>query len=149
MYKNTNINGKNGYYMDAAIYVSTVRIEFENSVSKAKEALTPPGYTKPRNVCEDLVEKELDLLFSRYVDVCRCNQCRADIIALSLKELPARYITDSRNSFAGEKIGNEYLEKVMKAVYKAVKIVKEKPRKTCEKTVTLIWKTADQLDWVN
>jgi competence protein ComFB len=124
-------------------------LESKKITEQKKEGLLPDDYTPPFNVCEILVETELNIMLSRYLDICRCNQCRTDIICLALRELPARYISDTRNVDAIQQIATEYMEKTMIAVHKAIKHVFSRPRSSCKKVVTILWKTRESIDWIN
>ena len=56
---------------------------------------------------------------------------------------------DTRDDEAIKKIATEFMERTMFAVYKAVKHVYKHPRKSCKKVVTVLWKTQENLEWVN
>lgn len=43
------------------------------------------------NLMEDLVASKLDDLMAQ-ADVCCCNRCKADVLALTLNNLPPRYV---------------------------------------------------------
>jgi competence protein ComFB len=130
-------------------YFQKMILDLKAKIVPAKKELIPEGYVPPFNVCEILVETELNLVLSRYLDICRCSQCRVDMIALALRELPPRYISGTRDEDAVSTIAREYMEKTMIAVFKAVKKVFNNPRSSCKKVVTVLWKTRDNLDWIN
>ena len=44
-----------------------------------------------RNVLEDILELEFDEMTSS-LNICTCPQCRTDIIAYALNQLPPRYV---------------------------------------------------------
>lgn len=83
-----------------------------------------------RNVVEDLVEDYYDERKDT-LDCCTCEQCKNDIIALTLNQLTPHYISTP----AGETIiraktalGFQYMTEIQTAFMKAVVTVKENPR---------------------
>lgn len=97
-------------------------------------------YVPPYNLFEEFVETELNILLSRYLDLCRCSQCRADIVALALHQLPAYYVTGTRGTLTAKSvIWTRYMQQVMDAVTKAIHIVYKRPRPTCGKIRQMLW----------
>lgn len=97
-------------------------------------------YEAPYNLFEEFVETELDILLSRYVDLCHCSQCRSDIVALALQQLPAYYVTGTRGTLTAKSvIWTRYMQEVMDAVNKAIHIVYKRPRSSCKKIKHMLW----------
>lgn len=97
-------------------------------------------YVAPYNLFEEFVETELNILLSRYLDLCRCSQCRADIVALALHQLPAYYVTGTRGTLTAKSvIWTRYMQQVMDAVTKAIHIVYKRPRPNCGKIRQMLW----------
>ncbi len=97
-------------------------------------------YEAPYNLFEEFVETELNILLSRYVDLCHCSQCRADIVALALQQLPAYYVTGTRGTLTAKSvIWTRYMQEVMDAVNKAIHIVYKRPRSSCKKIKHMLW----------
>ena len=48
-----------------------------------------------RNIMEIVVEEKLDEMFKSY-DGCKCDRCRADIMALALNNLQPRYAVSNQ-----------------------------------------------------
>lgn len=97
-------------------------------------------YQPPYNLFEEFVETELDILLSRYLDLCRCSQCRADIVALALHQLPAYYVTGTRGTLTAKSvIWTRYMQQVMDAVSKAIHVVYKRPRPNCGKIRQVLW----------
>jgi len=51
-----------------------------------------------KNCMESLVWERLDNVLRSYPEICTCQKCRNDIVALALNSLPPRYVV----TFAGE-----------------------------------------------
>lgn len=81
-----------------------------------------------RNVMEHVVEEKLDELFKTY-DGCKCDRCRADIMALTLNNLPPRYaVTDAGELFTKIQYTQKRYElEVIKQLASAANLVKEFP----------------------
>jgi competence protein ComFB len=113
----------------------------ETEPEEAEEApLIAEGYQRPFNIFEEFVETELNILLSRYIDLCRCHQCRADIVALALQQLPSYYVTGTRGTLTAKSIiAARYMQKIMDAVTKAIHVVYKRPRPSCQKIVQVLW----------
>ncbi|MBM7867906.1 competence protein ComFB [Heliobacterium gestii] len=48
------------------------------------------------NLMEGVVENFLDELLAQHPEVCRCDQCRMDIMAAALNRLPPRYVVTNK-----------------------------------------------------
>lgn len=48
------------------------------------------------NMMEKLVEDKMNELLEKNPDCCGCEQCREDIMALALNNLPAKYVSTSK-----------------------------------------------------
>ena len=46
---------------------------------------------KLKNTMEDVVAKNIDSILN-VMNICKCEKCRADIMAISLNDLPAKYV---------------------------------------------------------
>lgn len=83
-----------------------------------------------RNLTEKLVWQRLDeVLNEQGEECCGCEQCRLDMAALSLNQLPPRYVVTQRGeTFSKADILEiqRYVD-VVAAVTKAVNMVKRKP----------------------
>ena len=83
----------------------------------------------PRNLMEELVEDKLDEYISDS-DVCSCELCRADIMALALNNLPPRYIVsisgDVYSRFDAVKM--QFQADVIMTVLNAIEVIKKRPR---------------------
>ena len=96
--------------------------------SAAKAPAPEPDFVHV-NVMERIVKEKIDYFMDQF-EVCKCDRCRADSIALTLTGLQPRYIVtapaavDPLMSF----FTNKYTADVIVEATKACMIVKEKPR---------------------
>jgi competence protein ComFB len=103
-----------------------------------------------KNVVEELVRKELDSIYQRSVDVCKCDQCKNDIIALTLNTLPPQYATTRKNSEAlTNTVFTKYYSKVTPAIMSAIEKVKKNPRPDCQKIKSNIYNPASTQQFLN
>lgn len=101
-------------------------------------------YEAPYNLFEEFVETELNILLSRFVDLCHCSQCRSDIVALALQQLPAYYVTGTRGTLTAKSVvWTRYMQEVMDAVNKAIHIVYKRPRSSCKRIKHVLWVKPD------
>ena len=90
---------------------------------------------QPVNLMELAASYELDSVIAEQ-EGCFCPACRANVLALALNELPARYVTDPR--FLLTAIGPyraEWTSLVRNRLYDAVSQVKEWPKGACRGTL--------------
>lgn len=126
-------------YLEAEDLYTPLPLE-EESDAEADIPLIEDQYSPPYNLFEEFVETELNILLSRYLDLCRCSQCRADIVALALHQLPAYYVTGTRGTLTAKSVvWTRYMQQVMDAVTKAIHIVYKRPRPSCRRIKQMIW----------
>jgi chemotaxis protein methyltransferase CheR len=87
-----------------------------------------------KNIMEDLVLDTLEKIMEPRKDICRCEQCRIDIIAHALNRLPAKYVTTDVGSMYTiiEQTKNEFQQDVQNKIEDAIKAVDENPRHQME-----------------
>lgn len=82
-----------------------------------------------QNLMEKIVSDAVEeLLVGK--DMCKCEQCRLDIAALALNDLPPRYVVTPKGaSYARADLLEiqKYVD-VIGAITKAIKLVQEHPR---------------------
>ena len=85
---------------------------------------------KLRNCMEDIVEKHLDEILQQHKDMCLCEDCRLDILALTLNSLPPRYIITDLGAIYSkiEVLDVQSKVKVITAISRAALKVAENPR---------------------
>lgn len=86
---------------------------------------------KAYNITEFIVCEEVDHFMSgEEYKGCRCARCRADIMALALNQLPAKYVVTEKGEVIS-KLESSILQKqidILAAVVTAGKIVSSSPR---------------------
>lgn len=85
---------------------------------------------KIKNCMEDVVLQNVDQVLKDYGDICKCEQCRCDIIALTLNEMPPRYVVSTLGeTYTKTKVLDiQFKVDIFTAISKAVDIVKNNPR---------------------
>jgi len=84
-----------------------------------------------RNLMEGLVTQRLDeVLAEESNKICRCEQCRLDMVAIALNDLPPRYVVTQRGETysKADLLEVQRFVDVLTALAKAVKIVNNNPR---------------------
>lgn len=82
----------------------------------------------------NLMEKEVEAVTNEVVkgmkDICHCEKCKLDIIALVLNKLPARYVVTTKG-YAYSKastLNYQFSADIITAVTNAINIVAKNPR---------------------
>lgn len=94
-----------------------------------KAAPEPEPDFVPVNVMERIVTDKIDYFMNQF-EVCKCDRCRADAIALTLTGLQPRYIVTAPAAVDPllSYYSNKYTADVIVEATKACMVVKEKPR---------------------
>lgn len=84
---------------------------------------------KMKNYMEVCVENTLNSLLKDY-DMCKCDKCKADIMAMALNKLPPKYVvTPEGEQFVKlATIQSQFEVDIMAEVIKAIEKVKGDPR---------------------
>lgn len=81
------------------------------------------------NYMERVVEKEMKQVLDKFPELCKCEECLADIKALTLNHLVPHYVATEKGELYTKldsvKVQNEV--DVTAAIIEAIKIVKQKP----------------------
>lgn len=88
-----------------------------------------------KNYMERVVENKLNELLEEFPELCKCEECIADIEALALNHLVPHYIATEKGELY-TKLDTVKLQSevdVTKAIIDAIKIVKQKPHHHLEK----------------
>lgn len=82
-----------------------------------------------RNYMEDMVNIMIDEIL-KDMDVCKCPQCKADIMAIALNMLPTKYVvTKAGEAYSKTNMLVQQFEvDIITAVTKASEIVNRSPR---------------------
>ena len=78
-------------------------------------------------IVRDIVE---DLFSMEEMDICKCDKCKADVIALALNNLPPKYVVTEKGRIFTELEAYtfQFRADVLKAVVEAMEIVRKNPR---------------------
>lgn len=81
------------------------------------------------NVTEDLVQEKLEEIIDT-LGCCQCEQCKADIVSLTLNKLSPKYVsTDIGKAYVKLDYMNPQFETdLLTAIYESAQIVKKNPR---------------------
>lgn len=82
-----------------------------------------------KNYMEDLVKMYIDNLLTE-MDMCKCEQCYSDIVAIALNNLPTKYVvTDEGETYSKTSILIQQFEiDIISEITKAAEIVGKNPR---------------------
>jgi len=81
------------------------------------------------NYAEEFVREYVDEHISEY-DVCQCEDCKLDIMALMLNKLPTCYVVTEKGAMLTHRnqVAAQYSANVALAWTDAIEIVKKRPR---------------------
>ncbi|RJP33140.1 MAG: competence protein ComFB [Actinobacteria bacterium] len=79
---------------------------------------------------EEVVNRTLEEILSPRDDVCKCERCKLDIMALALNHLPPKYVvTDMGYIYTKvNELESQFKADVTVAVTNALKIIRKNPR---------------------
>jgi competence protein ComFB len=82
------------------------------------------------NYMEEVTEEVLDNILPTQKDLCKCEHCRLDIIALALNRLPPKYVvtTLGRAHTKLEATKAQFRVDITTELVNAIKVVKNNPR---------------------
>ncbi|ACB85296.1 late competence development ComFB family protein [Natranaerobius thermophilus] len=85
---------------------------------------------KLQNYMEKVVEKKLEEILTDRKEVCDCQQCKLDIMALALNDLPPRYVVTEKGEVFSkiDSLFVQFSTDVTTAIIKAIDQVKTQPR---------------------
>lgn len=107
------------------------KLQLIRRVSALRRPLS--SHFDPLNVMELLVEEQVDPIIKVH-DGCGCDQCRANVVAVSLNKLAARYMSDMESLLAQlDRYREEYSGLIGERIAKAVEQVKKSPKLSCRK----------------
>ncbi|MDL2237527.1 late competence development ComFB family protein [Christensenellaceae bacterium OttesenSCG-928-K19] len=88
------------------------------------------------NIMEEIVEAKLDIFMAQY-DICKCDMCRADVLALALNKLPPKYVVSTSGDVYSrlQTTTTQMLAEITVALTSAVELVGKKPRHPLEESV--------------
>jgi len=84
---------------------------------------------KLKNYMEELVSAKTDELL-KFMDMCKCEKCRLDIIAIALNELPTKYVVSEKGELYTKlnELEQQFEIDVETAIVKAAATVSRNPK---------------------
>lgn len=84
---------------------------------------------KLKNFMEELVIKKTGELL-KYMDMCHCEKCRMDIVAIALNELPTKYVVSEKGELYTKlnELEQQFEIDVDTTIIKAAELVKNNPK---------------------
>lgn len=81
------------------------------------------------NIMEELAARELNRCIDS-LGICKCRQCRKDVITLSLNRLKPRYVSSAKGKLLSEldQMSYDYVPEMLRALTESAEIVKKNPR---------------------
>jgi competence protein ComFB len=83
---------------------------------------------------ELLVWEMLDKVLEKRLDVCKCESCRYDIVALALNDLPPRYVVSQKGETytRAMTLGQQFSIDIIAKITQAANVVAMHPRHNSE-----------------
>lgn len=83
-----------------------------------------------KNYMEDFVWCYLDQVLCKYPEICQCDTCKHDIVAIALNNLPPKYVVREQGELYSKinTLDAQYRIDVFTALTRAIMIVKDHPR---------------------
>ena len=84
---------------------------------------------KLKNYMEELVMKKTDDIL-KLMNICKCEKCRLDIMALALNELPTSYVVSEKGELYTKlkELEQQFEVSVDTAIIKAAVVVNKNPK---------------------
>lgn len=91
--------------------------------------LVSKGRPMCTNILENILERELDK-HRETLGVCRCRQCRKDVLTLALNRLKPKYVSTEKGRLisAVDQMSYEYMPELLLAITASAETVKMNPR---------------------
>ncbi|HUV85008.1 MAG TPA: late competence development ComFB family protein [Methanosarcinales archaeon] len=82
-----------------------------------------------KNTMEDVVNKNIDSILN-VMNICKCEKCRMDIMAISLNDLPAKYVVTETGELYTKvrELEQQFEVNVETAIIKAAIFVTKNPQ---------------------
>ncbi len=83
-----------------------------------------------RNFMEDMVKDVLDELLSSDANICKCEKCRLDIMAIALNNIKPKYVVTVKGRVYAKlsELEVQFRADVIRELAKAISLVKGKPQ---------------------
>ncbi|MGI6551926.1 MAG: late competence development ComFB family protein [Bacillota bacterium] len=92
--------------------------------------MSPEKQVRLKNYMEDIVWSFLPKVLAQYPNICQCELCRHDIVALALNQLPPRYVSRELGEIYTKVniLESQHRADVYAALTKAIAVVENNPR---------------------
>ncbi len=121
---------KRGYCTEQQIQTATELQQIRRAAAARRQTFS---VYNPFNIMELLVDEVLDPVIAEHQG-CTCEVCRSNVFALTLNNLPTRYVSDhSRVVMVAERTRDEYGSLIRRKIAEAVDQVKKHPRSACRR----------------
>ncbi|MGL5972157.1 MAG: late competence development ComFB family protein [Oscillospiraceae bacterium] len=78
------------------------------------------------NLMEEIIDSRLGVAFKKF-NCCQCDRCKKDVLALSLNDLPSKYIVSNYRGVGDYENKIDIIE-INRVIIKAILKVRENPR---------------------
>lgn len=84
---------------------------------------------KVYNITEDLVLQQLEDSIKQFPGACRCEQCMADVMAMTLNKITPRYVSSDKGSVMARVFGSHDTERIniLREVTNAIEKITSNP----------------------
>ncbi len=84
---------------------------------------------KLKNYMEDIVSQKIDSLL-KILNICSCDKCRLDIMAIALNDLPSKYVVSEKGALYTKirELESQFEVDVETAIIKAALFVSKSPK---------------------
>ena len=81
------------------------------------------------NYMEYTVKKNLDRALKKYNDICKCERCQLDIMAIALNNLKPKYIVSQKGELYSkvEEMDPQYDVDIIRELTRAINVVSKSP----------------------
>lgn len=88
-----------------------------------------------KNYMEDMVVSYIDEAMAKDPDICKCERCKLDVMAIALNDLKPKYVVAPKGYIYArmDELEAQYLADTIVSVTRAMKMVKEHPRHEAER----------------
>ncbi len=83
-----------------------------------------------KNRMEKIIKDEIERFLKDRDDICKCEQCRADMYAYALNHLPPKYVVSDRGDihFKTDIMSVQMQADITRVVLEAIEVVSKRPR---------------------
>ncbi len=85
---------------------------------------------KIKNYLEEVVNEQIDKILFDRKDICKCEQCRLDMLTHALNHLPPKYVVSQRGHIHTklDELSIQFQADIIREILKAIRIIAKRPR---------------------